>query len=629
MNSGKSGRKLSARMIAGVLTLVGISAVILVLVKPPHPTFTWLAGEEKMYSFSIDTTVNQKQSVPGMPGGETKALLTGVLNMKVFSVTPDVVRLGFQASDIHYLQAGQESPDFARLYGSFFMAEFDRHGKPLRFIVNNSVARDEEQILTALVRTFQAVVHPPFFGRTWTVEEDDANGTFTADYRVTGSHTFTKKRVKYTSVKAKAGGAASMKPDIGNSHWRIAVSNSSSWLSSAEIQEQLSFSVEGGMLGFSSGVQASLKTVPLAPDRNLDLYRTVSFDEGMKNLLTGSKKELPFWKEHERRAIAEAYANVRLEDLLMLFRGLKDDARINYDSKQALQNLLSIHPDEALRIPALLKSSAYGTSAKTALMTVLALDGSPQSQRALLMISTDRAQDQQYRIGALASFGMLESRPVTQETVTALEAFYRAQGTDINERIVANAALLALGQLSSVQAPLDDPEVRRRVEAAKGTIGMELKTVSGMEDKSRVSSIFYAAGNSRAPEFVPALRGYLGTGDSMLRSYAAEALKYMPGEAATAALKQQLAAEPDDGVKRSIMESMTERPFDSGVMAQIANDLSGRASSDLRGAMLTYLVEKRKDIPDYKERLNKVLEFETSDTNRRLIYRALYTDRYK
>ena len=115
----------------------------------------------------------------------------------------------------------------------------------------------------------------------------------------------------------------------------------------------------------------------------------------------------------------------------------------------------------------------------------------------------------------------------------------------------------------------------------------------------------------------------------MLSSYAAEALKYMPGEAATAALKQQLTTEPADSVKRSIMESMTERPFDQGVIVQIANDLSGKASSDLRGAMLTYLVEKRENIPDYKERLKKVLEFETSDTNRRLIYRALYTDRYK
>ena len=125
------------------------------------------------------------------------------------------------------------------------------------------------------------------------------------------------------------------------------------------------------------------------------------------------------------------------------------------------------------------------------------------------------------------------------------------------------------------------------------------------------------------------MREYLGNSDSMLSSYAAEALKYMPGEAATAALKQQLTTEPADSVKRSIMESMTERPFDQGVIVQIANDLSGKASSDLRGAMLTYLVEKRENIPDYKERLKKVLEFETSDTNRRLIYRALYTDRYK
>jgi hypothetical protein len=73
------------------------------------------------------------------------------------------------------------------------------------------------------------------------------------------------------------------------------------------------------------------------------------------------------------------------------------------------------------------------------------------------------------------------------------------------------------------------------------------------------------------------------------------------------------------------MQSLIHRQGDKDVVKTIQDSISTESDINARQHMLQYLIQNKKDVTEYKKTLEKLLETETNESNRELIYNGMYS----
>jgi hypothetical protein len=490
------------------------------------------------------------------------------------------------------------TPELRAAFGEPFVIDVRRdcRFKGLAF-APRSDARVRGQ-LEALIQAMEIVL-PGAPVQRWTARQDDALGSYQAHYRLeaatdAGRDAISRRRFRYfafhlPSPGPRAGGPSA---EILGSQARATLDGAGRWLTSLSTEDHLKVSVGDHPLAEVTGsIQLQrVDSPPLARLAGLAVDRFV-FGAGPQ-----AEAGPPRPKEPDP-ALAASNLRGALADFQRRLGAGKGGM---HDAVSTLAGYLARRADAIGELMDALRDGSIDPQVHAPLFLALQLTGTPEAERALAQGVGDGRLSGVDRMRAAVA--LADVPHPSQQAVDALVTEARARGGDAEGQDVARSALLALGTLDRNAAPTDPAlaaQARRELDAR----------LRGGPPADEVLADLDAVGNAGDGALLADVEPYTHDPAAQVRAHAAEAYRRAEGAADEARLIAWLRAEPDAGVRRAILASLTERVEGAGgeesdaLVAAAGQALATEPDPQARGLLIRLLGEAAASVPEAKQAL--------------------------
>ena len=598
------------RTLGVVAVLLGGAALGLggrALLRPPHPPTVQTAGpapEAKILDCRLragDQLAFRVHAVTDSVAGTARHHLNldAVMHWNVVQGRGAGWLVGAALDEVTLEQHPETpTPELRAAFGEPFLMDVGRdcRFKGLAFAPRAN-ARVRGQ-LEALMRSMEIVL-PGAPVRQWTARQDDALGSYQGHYRIEaatdgGGDTISRRRFRYFTFRLPAPGPRMAGPsaEIVSSQAQATLDETGRWLTSLSTEDHLKVSLGEHQLAEMTG-SIQLARVDSPPLARLADLATDRFD-----FHTGPLGEVgpPQPKEPEA-TLAAMDSKAALSDFQRRLAAGKGGLQ---DAVSTLAGYLAQRPEAITALMAALRDGSIEPKVHAPLFLALERTGTPQAEHALAQGVRDP------RLGGVdrmrAAVALADVAHPTQQAVDALVTQARQRGGDVDGQDVARSALLALGTLGRNSATTDPSlavQVRRELDGR----------LRGQSPSDEVLTDLDAVGNSGDGELLADVEPFTHDSAAQVRMHAAEA--YRRGEEARdeARLLAWLRVEPDAGVRRAIVASLTERVQGDG--GQVSDDLvtatnqvlTSEPDPQVRGLLISLLGPVAASVPAAKQAL--------------------------
>lgn len=570
------------------------------------PAYALGVGSLVEHAFSMELTQTMSTTEDAAPtvmtyrfsgAARTSVLAAEGERMLVSQKWPDAsveaVILG-QAVDPEFLKGMRRSMELG------LVLEQGRDGVVESISFPDGCTSEERMLLrTILAATRIVVPEGAESGRSWTVEEQDADGLFEAEYRQLGesaglediSKTFLSRTDELT-VDAK-------RSDVGSG----TASFADGWLARMEWTASTEIRIPVAGLHLSGTLHASLEPV----GRGICAHEV--FDELFAALEwspVGSMSEMAALEASSRESIlrskieGETLQGLLQEIMAILDAGLHDSAEL-FDARNRLAILLEFEPEALGELALLIAANTLGPGVFEVVVGAIGLAGTPPAQMLLCELASSLDRGTTDRLSAMISMFQV-GKPLPELLDTAR---FLALGGE-QDREVSDTSLLLLGHLGqSDQGAVLRSELaslgEAMVSAGRGRTWLEslgnlgphtpheaaLPYLSSTDSALRTSAVNALRG-SNAPEALHGLWSAAASDTSTsVRCAAVEVLAGRADVESVGVVKQVLASDPDSKVRKAALMGLVERKdSDAGAYAMMQSVADSDPDPDL--ALLAY-----------------------------------------
>lgn len=393
-----------------------------------------------------------------------------------------------------------------------------------------------------LAASFQLTMAPAGAGGNWTAREQDASGTYRAEYRALGANAIVRKKTAYTELPAPEADSAPVKYEIRKSEARFELSPSGSIASSAGSESVLLDDGEGALPPLE--MKSSFRIA-----RRADTTRA-QLPEQSARLMALPSRALNAAPEPEAQSyeldLAKAASGTRL-DAILTDMARTDPTRGAGDTHAFRR--LNAALEAAVRIDEDAEHAAFARSEPgqpyaAELLTALARSNRPE---ALLHIAKRLQPSSRLplELRARTLIALSKNAYVTRPVVRALEAL-------TSDPQLGEGAVLGLGALSyrlQRTDPLLAQEIHHLLAARLDQAGTREQTELALR----------ALGNAGNGASLPKLERFLVARDPKLRAVAVEALRRLEGPEVNALLAQIQENDTDEAVQDAVQSVLATR----------------------------------------------------------------------
>ncbi len=607
------------KKILSAALLVFTAAGLVYYLSLPGYSLTWQKGARQAWELRYREIA--RVYPPKGRSVTTRYDLKGVLNMRVFDVSEEKVRVGFQISPVSIKVSRQRLPELEKIYSTFFLAEFSPAGKLQKTIFSNEIAAEDEKEIERIIRSFQVIIASNFFGK-WETEETDSTGRYLAAYSLDKNKNRIKKiKTAYTHVTREKGhydGALEAK--VNRSENTFTSSPGTSWLARARGSERITLFSEKKRV-MTTSLKTRLTLLP-ATAGNLAIWqKDTSFDTLTEKWQSLPKNRISFRDLKTIRGLKKEYGNVTLQSLAVkIFKKYK---KFDYNGVIPFIELLRLYPEKAKEFASFILNSRYNVEQKTILLHALERAGHAEAQKALSSILTGEAYPRAHRVQAAIAFNAITAP--TDEAITSLwETYgYRNPDTPLSEEL-STTAILALGSIARKKEKGGSDTDRNLAREIKERIFSDISSTPDTDVKKK-SALYTAAGNTGTPEALEYLESGLSSQNAIVRSSAVNAIKHVDDENIEETLCNHLQKEKVPIVREAVIRSLYSLEPKEETVSAIIETLPGEKNENVRNRMYRYLLKNR-NFPSVRESLQQILEWEKSPRNRKIIIKAINSD---
>lgn len=370
-----------------------------------------------------------------------------------------------------------------------------------------------ETMIRAIVETTQVVL-PAASEDRWTADELDGTGEYQASYRRDGA-TLEKRRASYLRI-ATPDGLQPISPGLTlTPRGRIELAlDDRSWITTLTAELGLTATLGDMTLG-DGDLELQLRALRHGAMRT----KIGAFAAARDKLLAVRPPGAAQAGANETARLRRILAGASLPGLVSALRDaslhVSDDAagRATATAMQRLRALFLLDPLKALDVPAMIGGETE-RNVYSSLLGSLSSASTPESIRALALISTDAALSVDVRVDAIAALGAVE-RP-DGAGLAALDEVSRSREVDLR-----TTATLALGTTSrnlTAHGQASGDEVRARL----------LRDAATADRPADRALALGALANTRSAEILEEVGAALGSDSVEVRQAAVVALRNVP-----------------------------------------------------------------------------------------------------
>ena len=594
---------------------------------PTLRQFIWQPNARQTYRYQskvdlkIDTNAASKDKAIWQ---QINSQLSGILNVRVFDRYKDRIRLGFQLSAIHFDINGQNFPIMNTLFGAFFLVEMSPEGKPLQFNFPRYIGVTNQLFIKEIMNGIQVVLPTEATATAWKTQENHNTGDYRADYQRSSpaSEEVHKHKTDYMMVTLQQAGnnansnQLELTDKIKQSDFTAHLATAESWLKTLQGKEEIDFNLSTGKLAeMASQIQLTLSDDPQDP--NLGIWRAANDYDQVLHAFATAEGDMSLSqdviKQLELDKLRQQYANTNVTTLvnaLMDTFGNKKSISANeiIPQMQALKQYLTVYPDAALEMPALLDTLNPSQTLAAYLIGALEQAGTPQAQQALSTIATNPKPEAQDRaVQAIGSLNFIE-HPEPQ-VVTTLQQL--ADGDD-PER--ADTALLAMGSVLHNSDAVQQAQLREQL----------IQRLRQQNGKGNTAVLLSAVGNSNDGSLLAEVEPYLNASQTEVRTAAVQALRGFNDPTSLNHLVNAITTDTNQEVRGSALQALAQREDNSQAVSAIRQHLPQETEAGLRTNIVRFLGEHKAHDPQIVETLQQQLTVEQDRQMRKDLYNAIH-----
>ncbi|WP_163863489.1 HEAT repeat domain-containing protein [Myxococcus eversor] len=581
---------------------VGNAASSVRATEPPPPSEAprdavggraWVPGSLHRHALSLGLTVSfgQQNAPAASTGSGMRFAVQGEWDVGIVSVEGDTVLVRFHLRPTSFelqvegqgaLAPEQRQAMVAALSLPFF-ATLDRTGAVSLTHFEQGVDELARGLLRSVVASSQFVVNG-MPGTSWSTEEQDTSGQYLAAYQRQGSSRFEKRKRAYTAVATPQG----LQP-LGTSP-RMSVSGGSTfelgegaWLQTLQTREQLTVDSGEGLPTVTNATELTLRLLERRQDASLRSAFAARSGLLTTAALASFQGQATDPLAHHRQVLGSR----TFEDILADLRALPTDEKARDDARtralEQLRALFLLRPEEAARIPALLREKGLSPLAASAMLGALSAASTPESLRALASATVDTALTTDVRMDAVSALGMADN-PL-REGVDTLRQLSRSEDPRLR-----GTATLAMGNAAM---QLNDTDGR-----GSEALVQELKNdYRAARDADQRALLLRSLGNTRAPGALESIMDALRSDSVKVREAAMVALRGIPGPEADRLLVERLANDSASEVRRAVVFACGFRPLEPLLLPMLGQALREDVSDGVRSDIVQLLGQHRGNTP--------------------------------
>ncbi|WP_408888269.1 HEAT repeat domain-containing protein [Myxococcus faecalis] len=419
---------------------------------------------------------------------------------------------------------------------------------------------------------------------TWRTEEQDTSGQYSAEYQRQGERRFDKRKREYTAVATPQG----LQP-LGTSP-RMSVSGGATfelgedgWLQSLQSREQLTVESGQGMPTVTNAMELTLRLLERRQEPTLVGAFAARSGRLRAAALASFQGQAADPLAHHRQVLGKR----RLEDILADLLSLPSDEKARDDARtralEQLRALLLLRPEEAARIPALLRTQGLSPLAASSMLGALSAASTPESLRALVQATGDTALTSDVRMDAVSALGMADN-PI-REGVDTLRQLSRTDDPKLR-----GTATLALGNAALQMSDTAGRDAEALVQELKNDY-------RAARDAEQRALLLRSLGNTRSPGALDTLTEALRSDASRVREAALVALRNIPGPEADRLLVERLVNDTASEVRRAAVFACGFRPLEPLLLPVLGQALREDPSDGVRSDILQLLGQHRHATP--------------------------------
>jgi hypothetical protein len=596
--------------------------------------FHWQTDAQQVYEYHAYTEVDTNTTL-GIDGGDnwqTVAIeIKGILNVRVFGELDDLIYLGFQLSPVQLFTQKQRIPNIEKIFEQrFFMAAFTPTGKPQQFFFPQGLQASDRQSLINFINGMQIYL-PDQSTKTWETAEKDITGEYYAKYHLDQQlkYSVRKQKTNYFKVHAKeqvigqvpaTSGRSPLNIQVVHSDFLATVTPNHAWFEKMVNHEQLELRI-GQQLATKTRNELTVTLSNQPIDMTLAIWQ--ADDDPQKvihafNQDTTKRTAVAELQEQQREAQLKAqFSQVRVVDLMKPIAAfdLKNKSMSEIlPAMRELENYLSVYPEAATDLRAMLQQQPLSGGNSALLVGVLTSVGHFEAQAALseLILNADASINQQVAHQAL--FGATQVEKIEPLLVDTLRT--AAQREDEN----AGMALLVMGAVSH-KLIADNPDEAIALREEIMSYLQEQTTPDKQETALRALSNAKASEAEMAEVVTP----YLETEHENVRAVAYGVLRHFNDQASLNHLITGATTDESNYVRRKAVEALSVRKDASEALIPVSQQLAQESNDRVRQTIIGFLGKNKTNHPQVVETLQQQLTLETSREMKKEVYKALYS----
>ncbi|EIJ43692.1 hypothetical protein BegalDRAFT_2859 [Beggiatoa alba B18LD] len=594
----------------------------------------WHEGDQQIYRYNSTFQVKNQSDMAGKTTETvTTVVLEGLLNMRVFQRTDQEISVGFQLSPLHFRIAEKSIASFEKLLGQFFIVVFSLEGKPIRFHFPQTIAENNQPLVTELIQSVQAII-PTGIATQWQSLEQHNTGTYSAKYQRRVNE-IEKHKTAYTELKALSQFSNFSSPEIEmnieieQSNIRFTPAKQQSWLATFHAEERLRFYASSSpkeTMNVSSHV-LQLTLTDEKPDLQLAIWQANNdINQVIQAFNQQSGDVQDVLVDLELQQLRNRFAGVSFNDLttdLVLAVLNQQATTVTMQHFYDLSDYLRAYPEKSGDVlTALQGQEAIPLEASALLIGALNMAGTSEGQTVLANIMT-QIQDNHspYILQAMAT-----TAQVANPSETLVNALWqRAEQQDA----IAGVALEVLGGTAKHLLEVGNIQAAEQItkQLTLHLNNTQTATITPSETTPPTTlSLLRALGNSGHPDVFSIIVPYITSADAEARLLAYRSLRHAQDAESLKALINALSQETDVEARRQAVLTLTERQDSTQAVNPICDLLAKEPEIDVRAEMLRFLGRHKADNPRVLNVLQQQLTRESSRDMKKAIYQAIYTE---
>jgi hypothetical protein len=556
-------------------------------------------GDQSRWSLDFRTRMEQRSASP------IEVQMAGEWTSTVIAVRAGQYDAQLQLSHVQFTGVAAKSAPTAAIanlearLSRPFWATYREDGELLTMHFLSNAAPSDRNLLQMIATELQ-LVRSGAASDSWTAQERDGAGEYSALYRMPQPDRIVKRKVKYISTDGVAGTRA------GAVH--VAID-----------QSEVTFS-----LAADRQVQAvdgiDRVSMDLSPDKAQQLTAATEFH--LSNLRTAQAPELVGILDRVRPDVSSS-AIVTQSSGAAQVRADADERLLNGYSTEALlaaafaQDKGEASPD---RLAALFRSRPEAASetldllvkggANRRVTNALGAAGTLAAVAALSNLAHNAALDEELRVDAIVAF--LQMHHPIVEAMRALKDLMN----DPDANILAAARMMS-GALSRA-GRMEHPAEADAIDASL------IALFRNARDTHEKTQLLAALGNSAGPATVPVMEGALRDPIAGIRGAAARGLRLVPGLEVDRLLSAAITSDPDAAVRAdAIFATRFRRPLPSSLADALLQAASDDGADYVRSDALAVLGQNPTASPQIFPTLARIAKVDPDPGIRRQAREAL------